>query len=752
MLVCHCCRQGAGPNFALTGATKISLLADVHLIRPGVGCAFSRSTPSRAKALKSWPSAKDKEFMTKSISMLALAFAFLCPSGAQQIPQGPFPPEQWPASADTNKVVHFVSIGDAFQPLSDAWLTGNMQILSAGDQVTTPIQIGGFDGLKVTGNYMNTADMDFTEWADDEEIDILMQVYGDAALFQGNGSPRNFNFLIGTLPEVQAVPGGQIPVEAKNRKWNWVLFRIPNTLREDGTRRIGSIPANAQGNTQAGGVNGGTIRMESVPNLIVRVVAFGEKGAFGEPAQVNLFAPSDECAPEPATNLAWIDLANNQNDHMVVLNDRDQTVTIESNVGPAPDKRRAVRANGQYMNFAVTNNFLGLPCNDAHVVKVCLVFYDDPALAGKKFGPEAYATDDKGGIGFVPEDQRHTLAGSGKWERRSWTIPAVNLFGVNVAPLTGGPRLIFEEGSPVYISHFDLGIYRTGTNALAGQDPIPDCFADPNFCTGAYGNFAEMDLKAAKLDGLGPGASGGDQEMIQEEAGPANDRRLAIRPASNDGTAQFAHRYLNFAITEEKLGPSSQPGVRLAICATYYDDPAWAGATFRPEVYMSDRGGNIGLGFTTTNIAAVLDGTGTWRDAYFEITDVKLNGVNQGPQAAARFVVSDFPLATGGTIPAKIPITRLRYGVIRPCGPEANVNPLAECKPVGGVDIAARRNPDGTIRLSWPTSATGFVLQENDAIGVQTGWRPVTVASTVEGAENVVTLTPTGTKFFRLAQ
>ena len=51
---------------------------------------------------------------------------------------------------------------------------------------------------------------------------------------------------------------------------------------------------------------------------------------------------------------------------------------------------------------------------------------------------------------------------------------------------------------------------------------------DPLICTEAYGNYAEMDLGdedpavPALLDGLEPGNSGGDQEMITEEAGPAD--------------------------------------------------------------------------------------------------------------------------------------------------------------------------------------------------------------------------------------
>jgi len=34
-----------------------------------------------------------------------------------------------------------------------------------------------------------------------------MQVYGDAALFEADGDPRNFNFLIGTLPDLRTPTG-----------------------------------------------------------------------------------------------------------------------------------------------------------------------------------------------------------------------------------------------------------------------------------------------------------------------------------------------------------------------------------------------------------------------------------------------------------------------------------------------------------------------------------------------------------------
>src|SRR5262249_9464396 len=160
-----------------------------------------------------------------------------------------------------------------------------------------------------------------------------------------------------------------------------------------------------------GGVNGGTIRAEGVPNLIVRVIAFGEVGAFGDPSDYTSFEPPDTCDPEPETNHAFVDINAGVTHHIQVLNNNDQTTEIVNNVGPDGDKGRGVRALGDYMNFGVTDNYLGLPCNDPRAVKMCVEFYDDPALAGTRFGPEAFATDSTGGIGFVPQTRRYMLTG-----------------------------------------------------------------------------------------------------------------------------------------------------------------------------------------------------------------------------------------------------------------------------------------------------------------------------------------------------
>jgi len=286
---------------------------------------------------------KTRGLLSHTVSILLLLTGAARVADAQT---GPFDPTAWPPTIDKTKAVHFIATDGALTAPSDSW-SPQLSILSGGDQATEDFAIGGFTGKKVTGSYLNIADPLYEEWADDETIDILVQAYGDAALFNNAGQPRNFNFLTGILPELAFPVGGQVPVEAKNKKWNWILFRIPNGVRSsDGSRLVGSIPANAQGASGKGGVNGGTIRFEGVPNLIVRAVAFGEEGAFGTPEDVNKFAPPETCDPEPNTNLAGMDIAANTSNHMLILPGHDHTSTIVEGVGPAGDKRRAVVPDG----------------------------------------------------------------------------------------------------------------------------------------------------------------------------------------------------------------------------------------------------------------------------------------------------------------------------------------------------------------------------------------------------------------------
>ena len=143
---------------------------------------------------------------------------------------------------------------------------------------------------------------------------------------------------------------------------------------------------------------------------------------------------------------------------------------------------------------------------------------------------------------------------------------------------------------------------------------------------------------------------------------------------------------------------------------------------------------------------ARLAGRDRWLDAYFEIPDVKFNGVNQGPQAAARFVINK--PAGSQSLPG-VYFTRVRYAVIRPCGPLAGVNLLEGCKPPtlsGGLRLGSN------LSLSWTTNASGYGVQMKTDLA-QPQWTDVVVTPSTQGDQYVVTLPLTNTQaFFRLAR
>jgi hypothetical protein len=531
---------------------------------------------------------------------------------------------------------------------------------------------------------MNIADSNFKIWANVPVIDILLQVYGNDKLYNSAGSGVNISFREGALGTELPVSAGTIPPGANNGQWNWMLFSITNAIDPvDGNRYVGDVPDATKPGVQNGGVNGGTLRIEGVPGIIMRAVALGTQGAFGTSNQVNVFAPPISCSPEPPVNLAFVDINAGATNHLTVLNDSNQTVGYQAGVGPAGDLRTAVKATATYMNFGILSNYLGAPCNFPRPMKVCVEVYDDPALVGASFGPEAYAADNLGDIGTYA-GPLFTLAGSGAWVKVAFWIPSVNLAGVNTAPLTGGPRLIFNGGYP-FIDRIELGVVRSGTNALAGLDPDPTYFMNPLICTTNYGYYAELDLKAGITNGLGVGSSGGDQQMVVELAGPTQDQRLSLRPDGGNNNLQFQ-------ILNQVFGPSYQDNADVSMALTYYDDPKLAGATLRPQVYQSWVYGSSTIVFPVApyNTSVTLQGTGVWRDAYFELPSVNFNGVNQGPQSLVRYQTT--PATPGDPTTGYVHVSRVRYDVVRPCGPNQGINYFQTLQVTNGV---------GNVSVGW---------------------------------------------------
>jgi hypothetical protein len=146
------------------------------------------------------------------------------------------------------------------------------------------------------------------------------------------------------------------------------------------------------------------------------------------------------------------------------------------------------------------------------------------------------------------------------------------------------------------------------------------------------------------------------------------------------------------------------------------------------------------LGFTPDSAWVTVTGSDEWRTAYWEIENIKFLGVNQAPQAAARFSVSD-----------KVYFTSVRYAVIRPCGPQAGVNLLEECKPV---DIQLEFTFDSTtgLRLSWPMGTGNGVVQETTDL-TTAEWSPVVDTPQEVDGFYVLEISPGAeSRFYRLMQ
>jgi len=661
---------------------------------------------------------------------------------------GPYPPSDWPTNINPNLFVHYYVADGSLSAPNGNWFP-SLGLKNDGDQATTDVTLQGLGGKRATANNINVFDQTWQAWNTNGLIDILVCAYGDANLLRSASDPyqgRRFQFLTGTLPTTSAstVYGGTFGTNAYNSQWNWILFTITNNLQSNLVDRlVGSLRTNATGSTAFGGINGGTIRIQGPDNnangLAVHALAFGQHGAFGTAADINQFAPPNgSCPPVVNVNLAAIDFNAGYTNFLQVIDDpgSGQGVTFANNVGVAGDLRKAVIPTGTYLNFGILSNYLGQPCNDNVPMKVCVDYFDDPSFAGNSvyFGPQAYATDNLGDTATMPFSSLAALQGSGKWISQSWTIPSVNLLGVGTAPLTGGPQFVSVNGQ-VAVSRFYLAALRA-TGPLAGQDPLANCYGDPQICNGVYGNYAELDLANGITNGLDLGNSSGDQTFVVETAGPVNDQRLSVR---GDTAPNY---FLNFQIVTNAMGPTTEGNVHLAMLVTYYDDPALAGEGFRPQVWKYQQPTATAFNFMNTPQNILLQGTGKWLDAYWEIGKISFDGVNQPPQAAARFQTDP---AIGQSTAAPVHVSRVRYAVIRPCGPTAGQNLLSN-----NVSMSAGRDTNALVKLSWPYRAPQAVLEGVPALG--SAWSPFIFTPTIEGTQSVLRFGPTNanSQFFRL--
>jgi hypothetical protein len=253
-----------------------------------------------------------KTGLVRLIALGGIVMAFLTGVASLHAQTGPFAITNWPPTISSNATVHYC-IADTKAVFSTPTSPGWKQTLSFaddGDQTYDTISTNGLTGLHSTDNFMNIADTDYTVWTNTPVIDILLQVYGDKALFNADGSGREVIIRTGALNSENPVSAGIVPAGVNNGQWNWILFNITNATNPATSKRyVGDIPDSQQPGVDNGGVNGGTLRIEGVPGIIIRAVAVGQHGAFGTTNQINIFARaaqpakgSEKTSPSPRSN------------------------------------------------------------------------------------------------------------------------------------------------------------------------------------------------------------------------------------------------------------------------------------------------------------------------------------------------------------------------------------------------------------------------------------------------------------------
>ncbi|MGO8930325.1 MAG: hypothetical protein ACLQU3_25940 [Limisphaerales bacterium] len=625
---------------------------------------------------------------------VAAAIWVLSPASTQA-QTGPFSPSDWPPTINTSATVDYVIIDPNAVFTTPAGWNADLILAGGGDQAYSGITLDGLFGDQLTSDNLNIADPNYTMFVDVPVIDILLQVYGNSSLYNADGSGKGVGILEGQLNYLTTPSAGTVPLGANNGVWNWMLLSVTNPVDPATTfRYVGDTSYPEQIGGTYGGVNGGTLRLQGIgAGLTIRAIALGPQGVFGTSNQINVFTAAAACPQEPPVNLTYVDFNQGVTNYLTVINDANlgETFSLASGVGPAGDLRTAIFSTSGLMNFGVLSNYLGLPCNTPRTMKLGLEVYDDPNLVGTQIMPSQFATDSQGDLGSYA-GSAYTLTGTGKWLKLGFWIPGVDLVGVGTAPLTGGPTLSFVNGSP-YIDRIELGIIRAGTNVLAGLDPEPDYYMNPLICTTNYGYYAEWDPHDGITNNVTTGSSGGDQNMVVEMAGPPDDQRLAEAPAPGSG-----NNNIQFALENNVFGPSLQDNANVSIQITYYDDPNLAGAQIGLNAYDSYVNGIatiIGAPPAPYNARAVLQGTGKWVDAFFYLPNVNFIGVNQGPQSVCRLETS--PAVATNLDTGDVFVSRIRYDVIRPCGPFEGINMLQS------VSIQPTNKP---ATVSWFGTAT----------------------------------------------
>src|SRR5882757_6118963 len=166
------------------------------------------------------------------LPFLAIALMSLTAFSRLDAQTGPFYPTNWSSTIDTNStgVDYLIVDLSATFDMSSGWNNTGVPFSAGGDQDYASATRDGLVGDASTSSFMNFADPNYAHFGNVPNVDILLQVFGNDALYNPNGTGKIITFREGALGTELPVSAGPIPAGANNGHWNWMLFSITNAI------------------------------------------------------------------------------------------------------------------------------------------------------------------------------------------------------------------------------------------------------------------------------------------------------------------------------------------------------------------------------------------------------------------------------------------------------------------------------------------------------------------------------------------
>src|SRR5262249_45290210 len=149
---------------------------------------------------KSLPSITMDKRTAQWLQFLAIIFVCLAPNIRLLAQTGPFYPTNWPPTIDTNStgVDYYIVDPSATFDTPPGW-SQSISFSGGGDQAFVSATRDGLVADASTSSFMNIADAGYAQFGTVSNVDILLQVFGNDALYNPNGTGKIITFREGAL-------------------------------------------------------------------------------------------------------------------------------------------------------------------------------------------------------------------------------------------------------------------------------------------------------------------------------------------------------------------------------------------------------------------------------------------------------------------------------------------------------------------------------------------------------------------------